>query len=213
MQNNMLNQIMQANYISNCQAEYIRMNYYSNLNHFNSNLYSPGVVIPKTENSIVEDLEKFFSIKHLNRDLNLRKNMDDKTGNVPIEFILNLNKIRSINIDEETICKLIDKIGSDIIEIVKIDEKLYLRPKKFDEIKDKLKSIEDIENENKEKNEQKKQQQQNMPMNMQPITFYPAQPFIFYGPMMMAPLSQNLKNPPGYTFPIQNNINNDKQNN
>ena len=44
MQNNMLNQIMQANYISNCQAEYMRMNYYSNLNHFNSNLYSPGVV-------------------------------------------------------------------------------------------------------------------------------------------------------------------------
>ena len=173
-------------------------------------------MLPKTENSIVEDLEKFFSVKHLNRDLNLRKNMDENTGNVPIEFILNLNKIRSIKIDEEKICNLIDKIGSDIIEIVKIDDKLYLRPKKFDEIKDKLKSIEDIENENKEKNEQKKQQQQqqqSMRMNMQPIAFYPAQPFIFYGPMMMAPQPQNVQNPPGYTFPNQNNINNDKQNN
>ena len=217
MQNNMLNQIMQANYMSNCQAEYMRMNYYSNLNNFNSNLYSPGIVIPKTDNSIVEDLEKFFSVKHLNRDLNLRKNMDQETGNVPIEFILNLNKIKSINLNEDIICKMIEKVGSDIIEIIKVKDKLYLRPKKFDEIKDKLKSIEEIEKENSEKVDQKKQQQnqQNMAMNMQPMAFYPKQPFMYYAPMMMLPQTQPQtgQNPPGFVFPVQNNINNDNKNN
>ena len=211
LQNNMLKQIMQVN-MNNFQAEYLRMNYYSNLNHFNSNLYSPGIVIPKTENSMVDDLEKFFSIKHLNKDLNLRKNMDEETGNVPIEFFLNLSKIKSINLTEELIKKLIDKVGSDIIEIVTIEEKTYLRPKYFDQIKDKLKSIEIIEKEINEKIGQKKlqlQQQQNIPINIQPMAFYPV---MYYSPMMMPPQQQNMQNPPGYTFPTQK-IENNNQNN
>ena len=210
MQNNMIKQIMQAN-MNNFQAEYLRMNFYSNLNHFNSNLYSPGIVIPKTENSMVEDLEKFFSIKHLNKDLNLRKNMDEETGNVPIEFFLNLSKIKSINLTEELIRKLIDKVGSDIIEIVTIEDKTYLRPKYFDNIKDKLKSIENIEKEINEKMGQKKQQQQqqsNLPINMQPMAFYPV---MYYGPMMMPP-QQNIQNPPGYTYPVPKNENNNQNN-
>ena len=205
MQNNMLKQIMQAN-MNNFQAEYLRMNFYSNLDHFNSNLYSPGIVIPKTENSMVEDLEKFFSIRHLNRDLNLRKNMDEETGNVPIEFFLNLSKIKSINLTEDLIRKLIDKVGSDIIEIVTIEDKTYLRPKNFDQIKHKLKSIENLEKEINERIGQKKQQQQQP--NMQPMAFYPV---MYYGPMMMPP-QQNIQNPPGYTYPVPKNENNNQNN-
>jgi len=213
MQNNMYNQFMQASLMSNCQAEIMRMNYYSNLNHLNSNLYSP-VVIPKTEDSIVEDLEAFFSIKNLNRDINLRKNMDEETGNVQIDFILNLNQIRSINLTEDKISKLIDKVGSDKIEKIMIDKKLYIRPKNFEEIKGQLKSIEEIEKELNEKaNKKKKQQQQNIPMNIQPMGFYPVQPFIYCAPMMI-PIQQNMQNPPpGLAYPIPINVNNNNQNN
>ena len=113
--------------------------------------------------------------------------MDEITGNVPIEFILNLNKIRSINLNEDKICEMIAKVGSDTIEVIKNEDKIFLRPKNFEEIKDKLKSIEEIEKENSEKNIQKKQQKNasNMPMNIQPMAFYPMQPFMYYAPMMM----------------------------
>ena len=155
MRNNMINQMMQANIMSNCQAELMRMDYISHLNQYNSNLYSPASV-PATANSIVEDLEKFFSLKNLNRDINLRKNMDENNGNVSIDFILNLPKFRSINLkEEEEINTIIDKVGSDIIEKVMIDDKLYLRPKNFEEIKDKLISIEEIEKKNSEKENKK----------------------------------------------------------
>ena len=202
MQNNMLN-YMQANIISNYQAELMRMNYISNIDHLNSNLYSPYISLPYTENSIVELLEKFFSEKNLNKDLNLRKNMDENTGNVPIDFILNLNKIRLLNLTEEKLEEIINKIGSDNIEIITIEDKIYLRPKNFDKIKDKLKSVDDMEKEYQYKLNQQKQKQQNIPtMNPQPVAFYPVQPFMYYGQMMMAPPQQNLQNQPGFIYPV-----------
>jgi hypothetical protein len=189
MQNNMLN-LMQANMMANYQAEIMRMNYISNMEHLNSNIYSPYMSsIPNTDNYKVELLENFFSNKNLNRDLNLRKNMDPETGNVPIDFILNLNKIRSMNLNQENISELIDKVGSDIIEIVTIDDKLYLRRKNFEEIKNKLKDIDEMEKEYQAKLDKQKQQQQqqSMPMNIQPIPIYPVQPFMYYSQMMMPP--------------------------
>ena len=206
----MYNQILQANMMSNYQAELIRMNYFSNMDYLNTNLYAPELYMPMTENSIVDTLDNFFSIKNLNRDLNLRKNMDEETGNVPIDFILNLNKIRSIQLTEDKISQFIDSVGSDKIEKVIIDNKLYLRPKHYvEEIKDKLISIEEIENKQNEKmNLQKQQQQegqQNIPMNtmnIQPIPFYPVQPFMYYGQMMMP--MQPAQNGQGNTFPLPN---------
>ena len=186
---NMFN-YMQANLMSNYQAELMRMNYISNMEHLNSNIYSPYMSsIPNTDNYKVELLENFFSNKNLNRDLNLRKNMDPETGNVPIDFILNLNKIRSMNLNQENISELIDKLGSDIIEIVTIDDKLYLRRKNFEEIKNKLKGIDEMEKEYQAKLDKQKQQQQqqSMPMNIQPIPIYPVQPFMYYSQMMMPP--------------------------
>ena len=194
MYNNMFN-YMQANLMSNYQAELMRMNYISNMEHLNSNLYSPYMSpIPSTDESKVELLEKFFSEKNLNKDLNLRKNMEQDTGNVPIDFILNLNKIRSLNLNEETINELINKIGSDIIEVIKQDDKLYLRRKNFEEIKNKLKSIEDMEKESQQKINKQEQYQHNIQMNPQPVVFYPIQPIMFFGQMIAPAQQRNIQN-------------------
>ena len=194
MYNNMFN-YMQANLMSNYQAELMRMNYISNMEHLNSNLYSPYMSpIPSTDESKVELLEKFFSEKNLNKDLNLRKNMEQDTGNIPIDFILNLNKIRSLNLNEETINELINKIGSDIIEVIKQDDKLYLRRKNFEEIKNKLKSIEDMEKESQQKINNQEQYQHNFQMNPQPVVFYPIQPIMFFGQMMAPAQQRNIQN-------------------
>ena len=56
--------------------------------------------------------------------------------------------------------------------------------------------------------------QQSMPINMQPIAFYPMQPIMFMPPMMMAPQPQNIQSATaGYFFPFPNNGNNNANNN
>ena len=200
MQNNMFRQFMQANMNANFQAEIMRMNMIANMDRYNSNLYYSDIIMPMTQEGVVEVLDDYFSEKNLNRDFNLRKNMNKENGNVEISFILSLNKIRTMNLSEEQLCELIDKIGSDEIEKVVENNKLYLRPKKYEQFKDRLKSIEEIEKEYNEKmNKKQQQQQQNMPMNMQPMPFMPYQPYqpyIICGQMMMAPpQQQKMKNP------------------
>ena len=185
IQNNYVNQLFQANLMSNYQAEMVRMNYYSNLNLLNSDLNAPGVYAPMTENGQVEVLEKYLSLKNLNKDINLRENMNEENGNVPIEFILNLEKIKSMQLTQERICELIDKEGSDKIEHISDGNNTYLRPKNFEEIKNKLKSIEEIKQNQKQKNMNVNQTQQpNMQYGYPPMYFYP-QPMMFYNPMMM----------------------------
>ena len=194
IQNNIFNPIYQANLMSNFQAEIMRMNYFSNMEYLNSNLYSPNLYMPMTESSAVEMLEKYFSEKNLNKDLNLRKNMDKETGNVPLEFILNLEKIKSMNLTEEKISQLINKVGSDRIEIINIDNKLYLRPKNYESIKNELISIEEIEEKIKQKNINQNYPQQNMQMGMSPMFFYPVEPMMYYN--QMVPPQQNKENQP-----------------
>ena len=194
IQNNIFNPIYQANLMSNFQAEIMRMNYFSNMEYLNSNLYSPNLYMPMTESSAVEMLEKYFSEKNLNKDLNLRKNMDKETGNVPLEFILNLEKIKSMNLTEEKISQLINKVGSDRIEIINIDNKLYLRPKNYESIKNELISIEEIQEKIKQKNINQNYPQQNMQMGMSPMFFYPVQPMMYYN--QMVPPQQNKENQP-----------------
>ena len=210
MYNNMFN-YMQANLMSNYQAELMRMNYISNMEHLNSNLYTPYMSpIPSTDESKVELLEKSFSEKNLNRDLNLRKNMDPDTGDVPIDFILNLNKIQSMNLNEETINELINKIGSDIIEVIKQGDKLYLRRKNFEEIKNKLKSIKDMEKGFQQKINKQEQYQHNIQMNPQPIVFFPIQPIMFFGQMMVPSQQRNIQNQQRVAFPVSNSSNNNQ---
>ena len=194
LQNNMYRQVMQAHMM---QAEMLRMNMFTNMEKNNSNLYNPDIFVPMTQEGVVDVLEDYLSEKNLNRDFNLRKNMNEENGNVEISFILNLNKIRTMNYDEEKLCELIDKVGSDTIEKIVENNKIYIRPKLYLEFKDKLKSIEEIEKDYNEKMNQKKQKQsqKNIPMNFQPMPYmqYP-QYYIYGGQMMMSPQPQQMKN-------------------
>ena len=65
IQNNIYNQYMQVNLMSNYQAEIMRMNHFTNMEQRNSNLYSPEVYMPLTEESTVGLLDKFFSVKNV----------------------------------------------------------------------------------------------------------------------------------------------------
>ena len=206
IQNNIFNQYYQANLnlMSNYQAEMMRMNYYSNMENLNSNLYSPQLYMPMTNSSTVEMLEKYFSLKNLNKDINLRKNMDEETGNVPLDFILNLNKIKSMNLTEENISQFIDDIGSDIIEVVKIDNISYIRPKNYESMKNGLISIEEIEEKLNQKNKNQNIPAQNMQIGMPQMFFYPVQPMMYYN-QMMSNYQQNAGNQPGMANQSQNN--------
>ena len=204
IQNNIYNQYMQVNLMSNYQAEIMRMNHFTNMEQRNSNLYSPEVYMPLTEESTVGLLDKFFSVKNLNKDLNLRLNMDKETGNVPIDFILNLEKIKSMNYTKEKIIQLIDKIGSDEIEVVNVDDEYYLRPKNFENIKTNLISIEEIQEKIKQKNINQNNQQLNIQMGMPQMFFYPMNPMMYYRQMMVPP-QQNMGAQPEKSNISQNN--------
>ena len=194
IRNNEYYQFIHAKMMSNFQADLMRMNYFANMEHLNSDLNSPGVYVPMTDSGIVDVIEKYFSEKNLNKDLNLRKNMDEETGYVPIEFILNLKKIQSMQLTEERIYELFQKVGSDIIEVVIDDNKMFLKPKNYENIKKELKTIEEIEQNCKPKNTNNNQPPQpNMNMGMPPMYFYPVPPMMMYNPMMMAS-QQNMKN-------------------
>lgn len=195
--NNTINQIniqnnlyyypsMQANLnlMSNYQAEMWRMNHYTNMENLNNNLNSPQLYMPMTDSSFVEMLEKFFSVKNLNKDVNLRKNMDEETGNVPLEFILSLKKIQSMNMTQERIIQFINDVGSDRIELVDINNTYYLRPKNFEQVKTKLISIEELEEKKKQRNNQNVQQQ-NIQMGVPPMLYYPVPQMMYYNQMMM----------------------------
>ena len=200
IQNNIFNQYYQANLMSNYQAEMMRMKYFSNMEHLTSNLYFSEFYTPITESGVVGMLDDYLSEKNLNNDLYLRKNMDKETGNVPLDFILNLNKIKSMNFTEEKMIQLINKVGSDYIELINIDDKLYMRPKNYDNIKNNLISIEEIEKKATKQNNinsinNQSFPQQNMPMGMPPMYFFPVQPMMYYNPMM-ASSQQNQGNKP-----------------
>ena len=200
IQNNIFNQYYQANLMSNYQAEMMRMKYFSNMEHLTSNLYFSEFYTPITESGVVGMLDDYLSEKNLNNDLYLRKNMDKETGNVPLDFILNLNKIKSMNFTEEKMIQLINKVGSDFIELINIDDKLYMRPKNYDNIKNNLISIEEIEKKATKQNNinsinNQSFPQQNMPMGMPPMYFFPVQPMMYYNPMM-ASSQQNQGNKP-----------------
>ena len=203
IQNNIYNQFFQANLISNYQAEMMRMNYFSGMENLNSNLYSDKLFTPLTDTGTVEMLDKFFSEKNLNRDLNLRKNMDPETGNVPLNFILNLNKMKSLELSQEKISQYIQRVGSDVIELVNINGEYYLKPKNFEEIKKRLISIEQIEEKIRQKNKNQNIPQQNITMGMPPMYFYPFQPMMYYN-QMMVPSQQNLGNKPVMANQTQN---------
>ena len=79
---------------------------------------------------------------------------------------------------------------------MEIDNILYLRPKNYENIKNKFMSIEEIEEKMKQKNKNQTIPQQNISMGMPPMFFYQFQPMMYYN-QMMSSSQQNAGNQPG----------------
>ena len=109
-----------------------------------------------------------------------------------------------MNLKKEKISQFIDDIGSDIIEVVKIDNISYIRRKNYEAIKNELISIEEIEEKINQKNKNQNIPPTNMQMGMPPMFFYPVQPMMYYN-QMMPNNQQNSGNPQGTVNQPQNN--------
>ena len=183
----------------NMQAQLMlmNMNYFSYPNQLtaaaNLNPYYQTALnsYPIRDEEILDDLEKLFKIKNLNRDIDLRNNMDEN-GWVDSDVLLSLSKMQRNKLTKEKIINIIDQIGSDFIEMkLTTNNTLLLRNKNFDIEKSNLLSIEAIKEE-KEKQLQMQQQffnQQKQNMFSQPI---PGIPFYHPSPMMNMNMNMNM---------------------
>jgi hypothetical protein len=150
--------------MNNYQAQMLRMNYLANT-QLNINPYIPYYNFPYRDEDILSLVESYFSKKNLNKNLDMRLQIINDEGLIPIEYIININleKINGIKITQEKLCNLIEKIGSDIVGIKTLDYKIYLYPKNYDSFKNTLVSIEELQ---KIKDEQIKKQQLFMQQQM-----------------------------------------------
>ena len=108
-------------------------------------------------------------------------------GLVPIDYILNLIKIKGAIITQEKICEIIEKIGSDIVGKKVLDNNIFLFPKNYNDIKDSLISIEEM----KKNNEQIKKQQQ-MFAQQQQLLFQQSQIPMPFMASMMTPMNMGM---------------------
>lgn len=163
-----------------------RMNYYANIPQMNVHPYAPQMSFPIREEDIHEALEYYFSIKNLNKDIFIREAMDEE-GWVTAECILTFNKMKDMKVTSEKIESIISKIGSDIVEIGKKDNALILlRPKHYvEEIKEKIKPIQQIKEEKEIQMQKAINQRMTFPnqIPLGPLPYYAPQQPAYY-PMM-----------------------------
>ncbi len=162
------------------QNQMFNMNLYANP-QLNINPYIPNYNFIRDED-ILLFVEKYFSKKFLNYSLDLRLQMLNNEGLVPIEFILELNKLKGINVSSEKLCNIIERIGSDEVGIKEIDNRIFLYPKKYESLKDSLLPIDEIK---KKKDEIIKNQQQFLVH--QQMLFQQSQMHVPFMPSMMPP--------------------------
>ena len=124
----------------------------------NINPFTPEVDFPVLDDDILHLLEYYVSIKNLNMDLHLRKDMKED-GWIPAKSFLALKKLINMKVTEDKIVEVITNNGSDKVEVIKKDDGVFLRNKNFDEEKGSLDSIE-IVKENKENSIKKFNEQQ-----------------------------------------------------
>ena len=165
-----------------------------NINYLNSQLnvnpYIPNYTFLNRDEDILNLIENVFSKKNLNKNLELRLKMLNDEGLVPIDYILNLIKIKGYKKTEEKICEIIEKIGSDIVGKKILENKIFLYPKNYNDIKDSLLSIEEM----KKNDEQIKMQQfiaqqqlfmqSQMQMNFMNSMMHPMNMGMYYGPLI-----------------------------
>lgn len=174
--------------MNNYQAQLYRINYLANT-QFNINPYIPNYNFPIRDEDILSLVESYFSKKNLNKNLDMRLQIINEEGLIPIEYIIeyNLEKINGIKITQEKLCNLIEKIGSDIVGKKILDNKIYLYPKNYDSYKNSLTSIEDLQ---KIKDEQIKKQQ--LFMQQQQMMIQQSQMQIPFMGNMIHPMNMNM---------------------
>jgi len=133
----------------------IQQNYGSNNEYYNQNmqkhLEEDNSTDPDTR--ICNTLNYYFSIENLNQNYHIRSLLDNQ-GFVLAEEIMNFNKMKNNAVTLEKIQEILKKFDTTIDQVV-IDKKLYLRNKNWDNIKDKLVSIESIKQDKSNKNKTK----------------------------------------------------------
>ena len=179
------NPLLGAQMMNNYHAQMLNMNYLNP--QLNVNPYIPNYTFLNRDEDILNLIESFFSKKYLNKHLDIRTLMLNDEGLVPIDYILNLIKIKGAIITQEKICEIIEKIGSDIVGKKVLDNNIFLFPKNYNDIKDSLISIEEM----KKNNEQIKKQQQ-MFAQQQQLLFQQSQMPMPFMASMMTPMNMGM---------------------
>lgn len=106
---------------------------------------APHQSFPIRDEEILDFIEYFFSQKNLNKDIFLRDSMDEE-GWVNAEIVISNPRLKPFNLTPEKIHSIIDKIGSDFVETrVNEVDKIQLRPRNYDSLKEKLLTKEEIQ--------------------------------------------------------------------
>jgi len=95
-----------------------------------------------SEKGIKESLEYYLSLDNLNKDLFIRK-LIDQNGYIAVEEILKFNNMTKNNATNDTILQLVSE--SKIIEQEVVGEKVCLRNKLWNDLKHNLVSLEELE--------------------------------------------------------------------
>ena len=172
--------------MNNYHNQMLNMNLYGNP-QLNLNPYIPNYNIQIRDEDILLLVEQYFSKKNLNNFLELRIEMLKNNGLVPIEFILELNKLKGINVSSEKLCNIIEKIGSDKVGKKEIENRIFLYPKNYESFKDSLLSIDEI----KQKKEEIIKNQQQF-LAQQQMLFQQSQMHIPFMPSMMPPMNMGM---------------------
>jgi len=123
---------------------------------------------------ILDALEYYFSIENLNKDSFIRGKLDEN-GYLNAEEIITFNKMKKASVTIEKIREILNKFDS-VIESKVENDKLFLRNKNWETIKDKLTSLETIQ-EQKKKKQQYHVHQNNNYVSMQNNFYYQFNPY------------------------------------
>lgn len=161
-------------YILNPTSPYNNMMYYGQMQGApqNMNFHKEEHYVPK---GIKESLEYYLSLENLNKDTYVRERMD-KNGCVIASEILKFNNMKKLNADLDKIREVISK-GDCQVEESTVEGEVAFRNKNWENIKNQLLSIEEIES---------RKQSKKAPINYNYVTLQNN----FFMPMM--PYDQNM---------------------
>lgn len=96
-----------------------------------------------SDKSVLESLEYYFSEENLNKDSYIRSKMSDE-GFVEAIEIVNFNKMKNKGVTLERLEEILESNKDSVLETVLSEDKLYLRNREWESIKEKLLPLESI---------------------------------------------------------------------